>query len=148
MPLSKNFEKSRIKLCEALLDISLTELENDTPSKRGKAFNTYYSAFEFMRSNIHNKLNRETVAKACSITPSHLSKLFNRFAKEDFNQSLKRLRIEHSIFLLEKSSLSVNEIAFLCGFKTSAHFIRIFRQINSTSPGRFRNSNSRKTGLL
>lgn len=140
MPLSSDFDDARVKLCEALLDISLTELENDNPVKRGKAFNTYYSALEFMRSNLHNDIDRGIVSKACAVTPSHLSKLFARFGKEDFNQSLKRLRIERSIFLLEKSPLSIGEIACSCGFKTSAHFIRIFRQINSVSPGRFRNS--------
>jgi len=140
MPLTEDFEEARRKLTEALIKISLLELKEDHSVKMGKAFNTYHSALEFIRTNIHNELDREIVARACGVTPSHLSKLFTRFGKEDFNQSLKKLRIERSIFLLEKSPLTVNEIASLCGFKTSAHFIRIFRKINSVSPGRFRNS--------
>ncbi len=148
MPLSSDFDNARVKLCEALLNISLTELENDNPVKCGKAFNTYYSALEFMRSNLHDDIGRRIVSKACAVTPSHLSKLFARFGKEDFNQSLKILRIERSIFLLEKSPLSIGEIACSCGFKTSAHFIRIFRKINSVSPGRFRNSLKEKNGSV
>ena len=140
MPFSEDFEEARRKLTEALIKISLIELKEDHSVKMGKAFNTYHSALEFMRTNIHNELDREIVAQTCGVTPSHLSKLFARFGKEDFNQSLKKLRIERSMFLLDKSPLTVNEIASLCGFKTAAHFIRIFRKINSVSPGRFRNS--------
>jgi len=138
MPLSEEFDEARKKLVESLIKISLIELEEDNSVKKGKAFNTYHSALEFMRGNLHHELTRRKAAEECGVTPSHLSKLFNHFGQGDFKQSLKIMRIERSMLLLDKSSLTVNEIASLCGFKTSAHFIRIFRKFNGVSPGRFR----------
>jgi AraC-like DNA-binding protein len=139
MPLLSEFDALRKELVEILIKISLTEIEEDNSMKKGKAFNTYHSALEFMRENLHRKLDRSTIANVCGVTPSHLSKLCRQFGQEDFNQSLKKLRIERSMLMLNKSALTINEIAFLCGFKTAAHFIRIFRKLNGVSPGRFRN---------
>jgi two-component system response regulator YesN len=63
-----------------------------------------------------------------------------RFGHEDFKDALNKIRLERAEPLLRKSTLTVSEIASLCGFKSATHFIRVFRKFNGCSPGRFRRS--------
>ena len=56
----------------------------------------------------------------------------------DFSNALNQIRIEHAIELLNKTPLAVSEIANLCGFKSSTHFIRVFKKLNGTTPIAFR----------
>ena len=142
MPFSGDFDEERKKLVEVLIKISLVEIEEDSSLKKGKAFSTYHSAVEYMHENLHRELDRSKVAGICGVTPSHLSKLFRHFGQEDFKEFLKKLRLRHSMLFLCKSSIAVKEIASLCGFKTDAHFIRVFKKINGISPGRFRSLNA------
>ena len=140
LPLNGAYDGVREKLAEALLRLALIELEQDNSEKKGKAFGTYHAALEFMRGNLHRWFDRDETARSVGVTPSHLSKLFRRFESCEFNQSLKAIRCERAAALLRDSGLTVDEIASLCGFKTSAHFIRVFKGVMGMPPGAFRNS--------
>ena len=140
MPLSEEYDAAREKIITALLHIALIELNNDNSLIKGKSYNTYFTALEYISINFHLDIDRRAAAKACGVTTSHLSRLFIRFGNEDFKDTLKKIRMRRAEPLLMESSLTIDEIALLCGFKSATHFIRIFRNFNGCSPGRFRGS--------
>ena len=88
-PLSRDFDDFRCKILPALLMISLTELEKDDSLMKGKAYNSYYTALDYMSQNLHSDIDRASAAKSCGVTPSHLSRLFRHFGGEDFKRHTK-----------------------------------------------------------
>jgi AraC-like DNA-binding protein len=138
MPLTAEFDAARKELVTALLRVALIGLEEDQSAARGKSYNTYHTAVEYIRQNLHLDIDRESAAKACGVTPSHLSRLFRQFGDDNFKDALKKIRLERAEPLLRSSPLTVGEIASLCGFKSATHFIRVFSRFNGRSPGRFR----------
>ena len=53
----------------------------------------------------------------------------------NFNEYLKKIRMEHAKSLLEKGIYKVYEVASKCGFKDTKHFMKVFRQVNGMSAG-------------
>ena len=53
-------------------------------------------------------------------------------------QHLKRLRVERARSLLLTTDQNITEIAHQCGFMTSQHFARIFRQFTLMSASDYR----------
>jgi AraC family transcriptional regulator len=43
-----------------------------------------------------------------------------------------------SFTLLQKTDLTLTEIAFDCGFSDQSHFIRVFKEVTGYSPGKIR----------
>jgi AraC family transcriptional regulator len=49
-----------------------------------------------------------------------------------------RLRIEKAQSMMKNSSLRMIDIAEACGFKSQAHFSRVFRRICGVTPRQYR----------
>ena len=92
----------------------------------------------FVYENIGVPVSRELVAKRLGLNPSHVSKLFHRFAKEKFNDYVSRIKIEKAVELMKSNHLSVGELAGHCGFSGSATFIKVFHKFYGTSPGKYK----------
>ena len=55
----------------------------------------------------------------------------------NFNDYLKRFRMEQAKYLLEKGTFKVYEVAEKCGFKDVKHFMKSFREMNGMSAGEY-----------
>ncbi|MNU07967.1 HTH-type transcriptional activator RhaS [compost metagenome] len=53
---------------------------------------------------------------------------------------LINLRVEKARRLLEKTSMSIAEIAYECGFAHQEHLTRLFRRQTGTTPAAYRRS--------
>jgi AraC-like DNA-binding protein len=58
--------------------------------------------------------------------------------EEGFNQTLRRLRLEHAALLLKNTHMSINEITDACGYLSSTYFIAAFKKYFRVSPGKYR----------
>ena len=77
-------------------------------------------------------------ARAASVTPQHLIRLFRAHYATTPGRYLWRLRVERGAGLLTASGLTVAEIAERCGFKNPFHFSRLLRQMQGASPRKLR----------
>ncbi len=72
---------------------------------------------------------------------------FRHIFREKFGVSpygyLLRRRIEHAEFLLTSTDISVIDIAYACGFKSSSQFSNIFRKHIGTTPSEYRRAGLR-----
>ena len=70
------------------------------------------------------------------------SRRFNDLFKNNFdttpNRYLTARRIEHAKLMLETKSLTVTEIAELCGFSDVYYFSKVFKQLCGISPSRWK----------
>ena len=131
-------EERGLLLVRTLLLTALEDLKNDHSGDSGKARQTYHLVKDYLYTNYHIPINRESVAKDLRIHESYISKLFKSYSNESFNAFLKRLRMEHAARLLAESRNTIDEISFSCGFVSTTYFIKAFKTFYGVSPGRFR----------
>jgi AraC-like DNA-binding protein/uncharacterized cupin superfamily protein len=74
------------------------------------------------------------LAHYAGISRTRLAELFQQMTGSSIHQFQNKLRIQHAESLLSWSDLSVSEIAQECGFATSQHFSRIFKQFTGRPP--------------
>lgn len=78
-------------------------------------------------------------ADTLQVNPSYLSREFARhFDNLSFGEYIRKLRIEKALELLDTSTYSLAEIAYLTGFSDQSHFTRIFKQHTGKSPSEYR----------
>lgn len=97
-------------------------------------------AIAYMSSNIDATINLSDVADAINRSPSHIARMFRSELGMPPHQFLIKLRIDRARGLLEKSTMSIAEIAYECGFSHQEHLTRLFRRHLDTTPAAYRRS--------
>ena len=77
------------------------------------------------------------IAKHAGMTTSYLCRLFKRECGITVNARLTQLRIEKSKALLSEG-VPIAETARRCGFSDQSYFTKVFRQLEGTTPLRYK----------
>lgn len=91
-------------------------------------------AIAFFRKNYEKDIVISEVADHCKISERYLRKLFSSNLNISPLDYLNEIRINKSIELLKHTELSVKEIAFMSGFKSSQYFSRVFKKQTGMTP--------------
>ncbi|RTY64280.1 chromate resistance protein ChrB domain-containing protein [Flavobacterium sp. LB2P53] len=79
------------------------------------------------------------ISSDLEINPSYLSREFSKyFGDLNFGDYVRKLRIEKAIFLIQNSTYSLTEIAYMTGFSDQSHFTRIFKIHTGKNPSSYR----------
>jgi len=78
------------------------------------------------------------LAAEYGVSVRHFNRLFKQAAGENIAQVFKRERLNRAIDLLNNSKILVKEVAYLCGFHTSASFCKSFRASLGITPEGYR----------
>lgn len=92
----------------------------------------------FIKSRYAGEIARVDAARACGLSPSHLTALLRNRLQTNFTDYLNRVRMEAALELLQFSRLSVKEIAERAGFRNYSYFVASFRKIHGHPPGAWR----------
>jgi AraC-like DNA-binding protein len=84
--------------------------------------------------SLQGEIHLPEMARACSISQGHLSRLFHHSTGMTFREYIARFRLEHAKELLARSGKSVTACAFASGFQSISQFHRVFRQVYGMSP--------------
>ncbi len=79
-------------------------------------------------------------AGQCGISAAYMNRLFARFGHETPHGCLQRLKITQAAIKLRQPGALVKSVAAELGYKSAAHFSRVFKKVNGTSPLQFRRS--------
>ena len=85
-----------------------------------------------------NPLTVQEIADYLSLNRSYLTELFLKTVQLSPQQFLTRYRITKSEELLQSSSLSIQNIAYSCGYSSSFSFSKAFRKVTGLSPSEYR----------
>jgi len=97
-------------------------------------------ALDFIDSNIDKELSLEKIASVAHFSRFHFHRIFSSFMGETLNQFIQRIRIEKAgSYLLTYPNKSITEVAFDCGFTSSASFARSFKEAYGLSATEWRN---------
>ncbi len=92
----------------------------------------------FIQDNLNHPLRLEDVAKYVHISGRHLSRLFEQTHRQTFTDYVRDRRIRKASDYLLHSSLSMKEIAEICGFRSVHYFTKMFTQLVGMPPGKYR----------
>ena len=93
---------------------------------------------EIMQNNYTYNLTLGDYARLACQSLSTFKREFKKIFKESPGKWITKKRLNLAAELLEKTSLSVAEIGFECGFENQTHFSRLFREKKGVSPLQFR----------
>lgn len=95
-------------------------------------------AAAYINNNYKEDLNLNSVAERFFISPCYLSRTFKRITGSSFTEYINGVRIKEACRLLNKTSMSVSEVAISVGFKSTTHFGRAFKALVGASPLSYR----------
>jgi AraC family transcriptional regulator len=91
----------------------------------------------YITTHLEEPLNLENIAGMSHFSPYHFHRIFTAVMGETPQDLVNRLRLERAANLLLKSTRSVTEIAFACGFSSSSTFARSFKRHFGISAGAY-----------
>ncbi len=81
--------------------------------------------------------NVRAMAKLSKMKPSAFSALYKQCFGTSPKQDLLSCRMEHAKFMCLQGDLSVDQIAHICGYTSTSHFIRQFKIYTGATPKKF-----------
>ena len=80
----------------------------------------------------------ESLCARCGVSHAKLCRDFKVLAGTTPQKFLEKCRIDYACRLLKNTDLTVNEVAYSCGYSDSAHFMKTFKKITSLTCTEFR----------
>ncbi len=93
---------------------------------------------EILHEDYEQPLSLLEISTELGVHWAHLSRDFPKYFRCNFSQYVRKIRVEKSLGLLRKRSVSMADIACRCGFADQSHFIRCFKQYTGLTPRNFR----------
>lgn len=98
---------------------------------------------KFVKENLHEQITLRQVADVACMTEQSFCRFFKKRTNKSFSRFLSNLRIAHACELLLQTDKQVSDIAYLCGYNSSAHFCKVFKEHTSVSPFQYKTSMKR-----
>lgn len=92
----------------------------------------------YLSANYTSALSLTEIAARFYISPYYLSHLFKKTTNLSIVEFINSVRIRAAKNYLERTSLSVAQIALKTGFNTASHFSRVFKLGTGLSPNQYR----------
>lgn len=130
---SKNIEEITTTITAQILDLARKiheEIDTHTQS-------IIYRAKQVIEARYATELSLEELARAVSVSPYYLCRLFREALGCSFIEYLTKYRLEKALHLLSQG-LSVKECAYAVGYNDPNYFSRIFRKYYQFSPTEYR----------
>ncbi|MBN2535688.1 MAG: AraC family transcriptional regulator [Spirochaetales bacterium] len=95
---------------------------------------------DYIETHLDETLSLERLADIACFSKFHFHRIFQSLNGERLAEYIQRIRIEKAATLLKNNpDHSVTDIAFLCGFASSASFANAFKKYFGMSASRYRN---------
>lgn len=116
----------------------LSSKEN-LPDELGTKENLLLQITNYIKQHYSENISVEEIAEIHNIDRSYLFKLFQRYKKITPSHYIQNLKLQKSCSLLRKSSLSVTDISYECGFTSPSYFSKFFMANIGMTPLKYRN---------
>ena len=134
-------EAETVEAIDATLQVFLTRFEWLLSQRQKDADDQLIEkATTYLEEHLREDLDRDQVARAVGLSPSHFSRLLRETKGRTFTDLLSQYRIERACSLLVRTSKTIAEIAGECGFCDQSYFSKVFRRYKGETPARYRDS--------
>lgn len=107
----------------------------------GKYHENLIEAAAIMEANIEEPYSMDEISKFVGVSRRQLERLFQRYLGQVPTKYYLDLRLQRARELLNQTSLSITEIAVICGFQSPPHFSKCYRSTFGLSPSSDRRQN-------
>ena len=95
-------------------------------------------ALEYIEQNAHRDYSTEELASHCCVSESRLYHIFKSQLDTTPVRYRNELRVENAAELLRSTDQSIDRIAEVCGFHSTAYFRETFREFTGLTPSEYR----------
>jgi len=103
-------------------------------ARLGKFHENLIEAAAIMEANIEEPLSMDEISRLVGVSRRQMERLFQRYLGQVPTKYYLELRLQRARELLKQTSLSITEIAVICGFLSPPHFSKCFRSVFGLSP--------------
>jgi len=122
-------------LFQIILQKLLQEVENASHQTRS---NIYTSRLQDLRLTMLSQPSRnfsaEELAQSMHVSPSYFQHLYKELFQVPFKTDLINMRLDYAQSLITNSTLTLEEIALICGYSNEVHFYRQFKAKTGMTP--------------
>jgi LacI family transcriptional regulator len=104
-------------------------------------------AMQLITKRCGDQIDIETLLQDIPIGRSSFYERFKKTVGESPHEYLQQHRIEKMKELLVKTNLTLENIAYLCGFKRAEYMSSVFKQRTGESPGIYRKSKTSNNNI-
>ncbi|MBE7683791.1 AraC family transcriptional regulator [Paenibacillus sp. P13VS] len=94
----------------------------------------------YVREHLSGDLTLDHVAEQVFISPKYLSKIFKEETGMAYSEYVTNQRMERARELIAKQEFTIEQVASTVGYRTSAYFIKKFKEIHGCTPKTFMRS--------
>jgi AraC-like DNA-binding protein/DNA gyrase inhibitor GyrI len=94
-------------------------------------------AIDYIESHLNDEIDIAEAAKQAFMSRAGMYRLFNAFTGYDIKEYIRRRRFEKACSDLEAADMPTVEVAMKYGYSTQDAFIKSFKAVVGTTPGRY-----------
>lgn len=99
---------------------------------------TVKKIIEYIFLNLAHEIQLKDLADHMKMTPAYLSGKFKKETGQSIMTFVAEKKIDYTCFLLSDTTLPIQEIAQLAGYKDASYFTRVFRRHMGVTPTEYR----------
>ena len=93
---------------------------------------------KFIKEHLHEPISLRNAADIACMTEQSFCRFFKKRTKKTFSEFLSDMRISLAREMLLQTNKKISDIAYLCGYSSSSHFCKVFKDHCGISPLRFK----------
>jgi AraC family transcriptional regulator len=119
-------------------------MKTQPPSRNNNQIRSEYvgrinKVIDYINSNIQSSFTLDELAEQSCFSKYHFHRIFGSLMGETLGQFIHRIRLEKAAsYLANNFTKSITEVLLDCGFSSSAHFSRVFKERFKISPSDWR----------
>ncbi|MBS6647096.1 MAG: response regulator [Clostridiaceae bacterium] len=110
--------------------------EDDLSKSEGRS--AIERALRYMRSHVEHEISLLEVAEYLHMNPSYFSRYFKEKTGMPFSDSVKQIKIERAMELLDMTNLKTYEIASRLGYQSVQYFSTLFKNRTGVTPQEYK----------
>jgi AraC family transcriptional regulator len=126
---------------------SITARRLAEASQRAELLEPLMPAMALIEDHLGKRVTNSDLARACYMSEDHFIKLFHARVGQSPARYVRERTLDRAAELLLCSDVSIDAIAFSCGFSSRSAFSKSFAQHHGVPPGAYRHPSSQRMRL-
>ncbi len=108
-----------------------------------KCSNNNYSilfskAINYIKLNFNQEIGLSKISRDLFVHKTNLAKKFKEEVGKTTAEYINEIRIKESKYILQNTTLSIEDIAYCVGYNDKKYFSKVFKSIEKISPSEYR----------
>ncbi|EAQ65575.1 transcriptional regulator, AraC family protein [Marinomonas sp. MED121] len=100
----------------------------------GSSHESLINAVSLMEANTEEVIDLDSISDYINVSRRQLERLFNKHLKDTPSRYYLKIRLNKAHRLLTQTSMSITDVGISCGFSTTPHFSKSYRDFFGISP--------------